>query len=153
MWLPLICLSGLTHPNESITSYQISVSIKYNGVFQPYGAVCSITTPAVISARMKAPTNDKSVTELEESITNNKFSIYPNPSNGNFTIMFAENQAIKTIEVMNMNGQIIKTSNIELHQSQVEFYERITVEGLYFVIAKSEAGVIIDKQKLLITQQ
>ena len=49
---------GLTHG----TAYDVSVSVLFNGTWQPFGPICSITTPATGSR-----------------------PVYPNPSNGNFT--------------------------------------------------------------------
>ncbi len=107
-----------SEPNSS-QSYSIEVQAKYDGVEQPYGAGCIVTTPSSIILN-----NDPNTTydfEIkEESLVN----IFPNPSDDYFIIspVRSENRYTYSYEVHDLNGRImesiqmplVKSSNIEL---------------------------------------
>ncbi|MEO6883644.1 MAG: PKD domain-containing protein [Bacteroidia bacterium] len=70
-------------------------------VTNPFG--CSATSPAdtVIDAG------------IQENITQNSFSVFPNPNNGNFTLHFTVNKMSDyTIEIHNVVGQIVYKENL-----------------------------------------
>jgi len=77
-------------------------------------------------------------TGIDEDITDKHFSIYPNPSNGIFTI---EGDNIERIEILNNTGQIIYLQNNCSDTNTIEidnmvsgiYYLRISIDGNPFV--------------------
>ena len=70
-----------------------------------------------------------------ETIQNDDYiKIYPNPTNGIFTI---EGKNIQTVEVMNINGQIIKQLSINNNKSSI-INLKGQPKGIYFVKIQSD---------------
>lgn len=85
-------------------------------------------------------TSTASVQELEQQ--NSLFKIYPNPSNGMFSLIVE--QDIEDIEITDLSGKIIKSiSNIT--QSQMEIDLSSQSAGVYFIKAVSDNGVATKK--------
>ncbi len=66
------------------------------------------------------------------SVNNNQLSIYPNPSNGIFTIKSTKN--IDALKVTNLLGQIIYAAQ----PKQTQFTFNISATGMYFVTVTSD---------------
>ena len=72
-----------------------------------------------------------------------KFSIYPNPTSGEFIVSLAENvEAI--VEVINMAGQVVASQNIEGSAT----IKKALAAGVYTVVVKTNGGV--SSQKLVV---
>jgi len=80
--------------------------------------------------------------------------IYPNPSNGNFTIKLKENLNTKTsysLIIYNTFGIIIDTKTISNNTTGVEFKLNSTIPpGLYHVNLKNTEGSIVFNESILI---
>lgn len=82
------------------TTYSVQVSIQINGVFGPYGKVCSLTTPA--AARTNQTLNDF------------KVIAYPNPFNTGFAINVTSDSLTDIeVKVYDMIGKLIENRIIE----------------------------------------
>ena len=69
------------------------------------------------------------------------FNIYPNPSNGNFTVDFSSiNQKIKTIQVYSITGNLVFIQNIETEN--LLKIETTFPKGLYMVQLINDDGII-----------
>ena len=77
---------------------------------------------------------------------NELFSLYPNPSNGNFTLE-AFNNAVKKIEIINSVGQIVKT--ISPNGAIVNFNLRESSSGIYTAKVSCDKGVYFQKLQLV----
>jgi photosystem II stability/assembly factor-like uncharacterized protein len=73
------------------------------------------------------------------SISNN-FSIFPNPTHDNLTIETPEKA---TIEILNIEGQIIKTINTADKQATIDVADLSS--GIYIIKAKTEKGIAVKK--------
>ena len=82
-----------------------------------------------------------SVTDIESS--KRIFSIYPNPTTGEFTVELAKKEEA-TVEVINMAGQIVVSQKVE--DSIV--IDNVLPAGVYTVVVKSDG--MIDTQKLVV---
>ena len=87
------------------------------------------------------------VLNINEESCNLLFHMYPNPVSDNFTIeasCFAGMQAEKsTIEIFNIEGQIIKSINTAEKQTTIDL--RNLSNGVYIIKAKTEKGVTVMK--------
>ena len=85
---------------------------------------------------MSCPFAIESELSIEET-TPNSVSIYPNPSNGHFTI---EAEGMKHIEIFNALGQCIKSENVdnELYEVNLESSNA----GIYLIRVLTETGII-----------
>ncbi len=72
-----------------------------------------------------------------------KFSINPNPTSGEFAIILSDN-AVATVEVINMAGQIVVSQKIEGSAT----IDKILPAGVYMVVVKSNGSV--NTQKLVV---
>jgi hypothetical protein len=73
--------------------------------------------------------------------------IYPNPTNGNFTVEFDNNNENYSIKIIDVTGQIIYTKN-QIISTKTQLGLSHIAEGIYFVEIKTSKGKAT--QKLLI---
>lgn len=89
-------------------------------------------------------------TDVSSIEINNEFNVFPNPSNGNFTLNFAKkSDELKSISVVNMYGQLIK--NIEVSDQAVQSYNiniNGVASGMYYVQCHFEGNTL--QKKLVI---
>lgn len=71
-------------------------------------------------------------TSVEEEPFKNNFSIFPNPSNGVFTVELLQNLGGQEIQIINSFGQVLKSINIVGNEStQIDLSE--LPEGMYYM--------------------
>ncbi len=97
--------------------YSIRVAVKINNVYSDFGPVCIVRSPI------------------------DYFEAYPNPSNGDFTLVSA---IPGTFQIINELGQIIRTIEItEANKNQVKVENM--PNGAYFVTGTSNGNVVTKK--------
>lgn len=76
----------------------------------------------------------------------NQFSLYPNPSNGSFTIEFKEMVNSFSVEVFDITGKTIYENNYDqaANPIQVVQLDKPSI-GIYFVNIKSDKGLVTKK--------
>jgi hypothetical protein len=80
--------------------------------------------------------------QLEESF-NNPFTVYPNPSKGDFTINFYDNTSSKYIRIIDMQGQILLDNTIT---SSKEYSMSTSLSsGLYLLNIQIENVIYTEK--------
>lgn len=76
----------------------------------------------------------------------NSFTLYPNPSRGEFTIQFADFLPSFSVDVIDQSGRIVFQKK---YNSQLDLEQRISLEsissGVYFVKVSSEQGTMVKK--------
>ena len=82
-----------------------------------------------------------SVSDVEADAVN--FSIFPNPTSGEFTVALADDVEA-TVEVVNMAGQVVASQNIEGSAT----IKKALAAGVYTVVVKSNGAV--STQKLVV---
>jgi CshA-type fibril repeat protein len=98
-------VSGLTL--VAGTTYAIRVAIKYNGVWQPYGPSCSVTTAGI------APTVVKTMVSIPSIEDRFNVSAYPNPSSDNFSFNLTTSDEEKVgITVYDMTGKLVDKQEV-----------------------------------------
>ena len=120
-------------------TYNVRVKAYVGGVWGNYNTVCQlIIGPSVII------TNDNNVAKsLDLGLSKVKqldMLIYPNPSTGQFSIEFTENQDGKIVQLLNATGQIVYSEII--NSSRVEMNQTDLPKGIYFirVIGEDQQG-------------
>ncbi|MDO9001453.1 MAG: T9SS type A sorting domain-containing protein [Bacteroidota bacterium] len=85
-----------------------------------------------------------SVNEIEANKAENNLSLYPNPTNGNVYVSFnGIDGETATINVMDINGRLIKTENLgKLNSGQLTYtFETADIaNGMYIVSINSNSG-------------
>jgi len=85
---------------------------------------------------------------IEPIIINNGFNIYPNPSNGNFTVEIGltENNKVELI-LQNALGQIVSSETYQMSagMNKVEIKESALAKGIYFMQVRTNDEVITKK--------
>ncbi len=79
-------------------------------------------------------------TVIENSEQKNEINIFPNPSNDKIEITGLNNG---TIEIINVQGQIIKTLNTSSTKTTIDLTKLLG--GVYIIRAKTDKGIIIKK--------
>lgn len=96
---------------------------------QPYGNLIMLSE--------SLPCSQNSIAEI---IDYPSISIFPNPTSEGITIMNAENS---TIEILNIEGQIIKNINSDESHTSIDIYG--LAKGMYFVKIKTTSGIALKK--------
>jgi hypothetical protein len=110
---------------------------------------CTVTIPPFIAGSGGIETVVCFTTTDVFSIDNAKgpISIFPNPSNGIFTIQ--SNNNVSKIEIVNMLGEIVKEQMINSGEMELDLSAQ--PKGIYFVRCYND-GKIIGTQKLIIAE-
>jgi hypothetical protein len=129
------------------TTYGVEVRIIYEGIIQPYGAPCAITTPiALIQVDNIEEVGDETKQALLIDIDSYNFNVFPNPSNENFIINFSdemENQNVK-IEIYDFSGRLLMNfDEKDISNSSLVFGDKLEM-GNYF-LRISSGGIVENK--------
>ncbi len=91
-----------------------------------------------------------SVVGLPEEFEASEFSIYPNPSQGHFTLLFpkAITQA-HSVTVYGPDGRLLQEKQVPLGSAQVDFALAQWSSGLYYVRLQDEKGLSTIKKVIL----
>ncbi len=85
---------------------------------------------------------------VDETETLSEFSIYPNPSNGNFTLQIINaNTTIASYDVIDISGRVVYSAPVN-SQQQVQF--TLENSGMYFIRVWGEAGTMIKAEKIVV---
>jgi Pregnancy-associated plasma protein-A/Secretion system C-terminal sorting domain len=91
---------------------------------------------------LTSPGINNCTTGIDDNNLNASVSIYPNPSNGSFTIDLLDRDNV-TITVLNNLGQEITPNTILITESKAEL--KIVKKGVYFITIRSEKNVTTQK--------
>ena len=78
-------------------------------------------------------------------LTRDDFTITPNPNNGLFTLNYSGDYVIEEIRIVNLTGQVLKTSLVKGLMNNIEMNLSTEAQGLYFVQIKSGSSTITKK--------
>ena len=124
----LNCNTGnSTIPGATNQSYTATANGAYAVVVTMNGNGCSDTSSCVIVNKIG----------IDEIVTNNQFIIYPNPAEDYITIIIAEKA---TIEIINIQGQIIQTINNDELKTKIDI--RNLSGGVYIIRAKTDKAIV-----------
>ncbi len=84
--------------------------------------------------------NDCVITEIENKYSSDNINIYPNPTNGIFTI---HGRDLQSVEITNINGQIIEKLLTDKELFTADLREQAT--GIYLIKIKTSKGMIVKK--------
>lgn len=88
-----------------------------------------------------------SLLSIEETEQKQQFSIYPNPTNGQFTVLFGSNDVLVEVFVYNLQGELVMRQLIK-NGSLIDL--KHVSAGIYLVGLKEESMEFIHFQKLTI---
>ena len=91
---------------------------------------------------------DVTVTGIDNITSNTGINIYPNPSNGTFTVTLSGTTDKSTMEVYNMLGQQVFVHSLTLGNNNMEMGDRSN--GVYMYRILSDTGELIGQGKLII---
>ena len=105
---------------------------------------CSDTLCMTIDVTLKATTtinilNPNTGLTVEESQEILQTSVYPNPTNGNFTVVFSN--AIEescSIQIIDVTGKIVYSELSETSSNNLEFTLSNINSGIYFLVLNGE---------------
>lgn len=120
------------HPLEGMARGFYEVSISPNGTPFIAGSDKMVLKNALFSG-------------LEEALTTETISAYPNPSNGDFTLNVP--LATETINITNLLGQNVKTINT-LQNNQIQISLDDVTAGLYLIKLLDRDGILIGTCKI-----
>ena len=79
------------------------------------------------------------------NITENNFTIYPNPSNGIFTIDLLTSVGLSNVKITDITGKIIYKEQFTIHNSQFTINLTNQPAGIYFLNIQTETGIYTEK--------
>ncbi len=82
------------------------------------------------------------VADIEQG---HNLSIYPNPSTGNFSIHFDDANGLRSIQVINIMGQVIKNINTPTPANSYTFDLSGMAKGIYTVQCRFDEGTVVRK--------
>jgi PKD repeat protein len=83
---------------------------------------------------------------IDESMLRNSLSIYPNPTNGEFTVEFNMNIGTTQVEVVNLLNQVVYSNNVDVNTNTTLKVDLSSVgDGIYFVRIKAQNSESIRK--------
>jgi hypothetical protein len=144
-----VLIDSVANSIYSYTDLTPPVGVLYYSIEAVSTVACnpSLKMPNTNSAYSSSFSNvaNTNATGINEYYLNNKVSVFPNPSNGKFTIQANSYQLIANspIEIYNVLGecihqQICKSANQQIDLSGLK-------EGIYFLQVKTNEGVIASK--------
>lgn len=83
---------------------------------------------------------------VDESESVNAFSIYPNPSNGNFTLQI-RNTNIASYDVIDISGRVVRSGQVNA-QEQIQF--TLDNSGMYFIRVYDESDAMLKSEKIVV---
>jgi hypothetical protein len=87
----------------------------------------------------------QSSASIEEQVAG-QFTVYPNPTAGDFTVELANaNSNDVVVSVVDMKGQVVSSELITNGQTKVEVKTSSLAAGVYTVRVNSDAGVSVEK--------
>jgi hypothetical protein len=122
---------GKTTPG---VTYSVRVRYSKDGgmTWSAYGPACNVTTPAMMGMKTQDGTNNQLEVSLE---------VYPNPSNGAFTVSASE---AGTVNIINELGQLIQSVEVNKENNFKTTVEGLN-RGIYFVTTTSNGSVLTEK--------
>jgi len=129
-------LNSVVIPGATSQSYQIIISGDY------YVTVTSIFGCSTSSAVFSATTNG-----VMESVNNFSFSVFPNPSQGRFNLIWeAQVPGIYTVEVVNIIGDIVQSESITLpSKSNIVLNLSKSGAGTYFITIDDGSSKVVKR--------
>lgn len=78
----------------------------------------------------------------------NQFDVYPNPSNGNFTLQIQNtNSTIASYDVVDISGRVVRCGQVN-SQQQIQF--TLVNSGMYFIRVYDEANTMLKSEKVVV---
>jgi hypothetical protein len=92
--------------------------------------------------------SSESTTGIENISNQNSFILYPNPSNGTFTVQLSGVNSLSSIEIYNMFGEKIYTTKLNAIDTQIDLTNN--PDGIYLYRVLTETGGLISSGKMVI---
>ncbi len=91
----------------------------------------NVTGPGVVMIDNISLTTESTLSTKNNEISENSISLYPNPSNGNFSILNTSNVNLKVVEIYSTNGTLLKTIKVT-NSSETNVALQNVASGNYF---------------------
>jgi len=144
--VPTVNQIGNTLQSTTATTYQwyLGGSILNGATSQTYiptqnGDYTVVTTDANGCSATSAPFTVSTVGVAELNIES-LISVFPNPTNGSFTITFPE--TTKQVQITNSMGQVLQTNLVD---RQKNLNLELTADGIYFIHIRTDKQVVTKK--------
>ncbi len=128
---------------ETVTTNSYSVTLEPNTEYQ--WKICSRNDGGVVSG-CETWTFDTGITGIINNINNENISIYPNPSNGIFTIQNPVGSLRPAgVSITDITGKTIYNQQLGIHNSQFVIDISNQPTGIYFINIQTESGIYTEK--------
>ena len=130
-------------PPSASTGYNIEVQVTYDGVVQPYGAACTVTTPSSMIVIDDGLADENKNTFAGQS---DLIQVFPNPSNDVFIVkpIKENNDERLELRLYDLKGTLIEIPDNVISStglSEVRLGKDL-IQGIYYLHVYSESGGI-----------
>jgi hypothetical protein len=119
-------------------SYNVQVSVLINGVWGPYGKVCSLTAPGASTSKYTTTALPSTPSEVAAEF---KAVAYPNPFAENFKLkVTTDSQVAMQVRVYDMIGKLVEDRKVEATEMETFEVGSNYPSGVYNVIVSQGAN-------------
>ena len=122
-----------THVFASVGTFNVCLTI--DDGFACTDTICQTITVFTKASQTTLNIYDPALAGFEQQVSVDEITVYPNPTNGNFSISFQSQDAPNsTISIMDLNGRIVASTIVESTSgyNQVDFDLEGIAPGVYF---------------------
>lgn len=142
--LSITGLSGTGTYTWSTGANTTSVTVSPTATLTTYSVTGVATSSCIVTGSISVFTSTNAATNCPTSIkeqNNVSYNLYPNPTNGEFTIVFEQMQNNATIEVMDALGKLVMSQQITGVEATVN--SSSLQNGIYFVTVRDEQKILV----------
>jgi large repetitive protein len=129
--------------SDSVSLNWTLANIKNKSELRVVGFVQNIATKEVYQAQLFT-VSSAPVSISENSFHQRELQIFPNPSDGGFSVSFKNEQVVKSISIFNQLGELVFNEPVNAKTNLITKQTEL-VTGVYFVEIETPSGRLVNK--------
>ena len=105
------------------------------------GVTTALTLPGFVQSSLKGEAVCIPTAVHEFSADNSEYSVFPNPSNGNFQLTPEAINRFSEMDILDLRGRVIRNYRLTNQSNDFTFGEDLS-QGMYLLQLRSDEGVV-----------